>query len=140
MVFHGLTAFQENAFQNNAFQIDVTVHQTILTNKKASGPYFTRKRFDEILKKKRLEEEAELRAQEEKRQAEFAKAYADFKARADAQIAKLLEQANAAAAKQLPIGSPGQINLGPDYSLHAANHAAAQDEDDAIALLLLSGH
>src|SRR6478752_6226685 len=100
---------------------------TILTNKKASGPYFTRKRFDEILKKKRIEEEAELKAQEEKRQEEFAKAYADFKARADAQIAKLLEQANAAAAQQLPIGSPGQINLGPDYSLHAAHHAA-QDE------------
>ena len=139
MVFHGLTAFQENAFQNNAFQIDVTVHQTVLTNKKASGPYFTRDRFEALLKKKRLEEEAELRAQEEKRQAEFAKAYADFKARADAQIAKLLEQANAAAAQQLPIGSPGQINLGPDYSLHAAHHAA-QDEDDAIALLLLSGH
>ena len=108
---------------------------------KASGPHFSRKRFDAILKKKREEEEAALRALEKERRKEYEDAYASLKGRLDEQVARLLEQANAAAAQQVPIQGPSRIVSGPDYSGIAQAHhnlMMANDEDEAIALLLLS--
>ena len=116
--------------------------QTILMPSKASGSYFTRKRFDELLEKERKAAEAKRKKLEKKRALELAKLAAEKRKTADDLIAKLLADSNAAAARlrELPVGSPSPFNFAVDYSGIAQAHhdrMMAQDEDDALSLLLL---
>src|SRR6185437_7302720 len=92
---------------------------TILMPSKASGPYYTRKRFEKLQDELRAKEQAERLEAKKKRQLEIAEARAAIKARADAKIAELLKQANVAAG--LPAG-PIRAELAPDYSGLAQAH------------------
>ncbi len=116
--------------------------ETVLMPAKAGGGWFSRKKFEEFLEEEEKLREALRKGEQDKREKELADAYAEFRSPADRIVKELLDNANAAAAQYAnrPLSSPGHITVGPDYSMFARIHAhRMQDEDDAIALLLLNG-
>jgi hypothetical protein len=110
--------------------------ETVLMPAKA-GPTFTRRRFRKILEEEEARLEAERQKLAEQERQRIADAVAARRAQIQEQVHRLLEQANAAAGVPLPLGQPASVTM-PDYSALHGMTQDEQDEDEAIALLLLS--
>jgi predicted ArsR family transcriptional regulator len=138
------TAFQRSAFQNNAFQIAVSVGPDIGSS--ITGGTFSRRRWRKLREEKRARVEAIARAREAQDRQELEAAQAAEKAKVDAFRADQARRHQAiidALAARSGAVAPG-ANLGPvEEALRKMGYAprasSVDDEDEAVALLLL-GH
>ncbi len=148
-----LAGFQKGAFQVNAFQIEDVALETVLMPSK-TGPAFTRKRWKQIVDAEEAVREAERKAAslKEKKEREIAEAAA--RAAREAVLAeRALQQerwhnAHSLRAVEHSLAAFNSART-IDETMRAAHALIAvaraaherfeqQDEDEAIALLLLS--
>jgi hypothetical protein len=140
------SAFQRNAFQKNAFQI---VSGDTILQRKAAGPAFTRKRYDDLqaqLAKIRKQEEAKRAAEKQRREDEKQAALAALidgwaterkaqTAAANDLLARLVEDHRLAGAHSAALTQDMLMRSGMQ-ALHAAHVKAQQDAEDEEAALV----